>query len=363
VPRHLEPAIWLEVGCGIALVAGTLVAAQFSSAVDLSRFPLCWCGVLLALDGAARLRRGRSPLARPSDWLACGAARVLFWDAFELVDLRIKNWWYTGVSPDPWAGALFGALSFATVLPAVRLGLAVLRWDEITVATAQEDPGPKPTLKKPARPVVLLLLVGLLCLGLAIALPRYAFPFAWLFLWPLCEAAAALFPRGPGLSSPLERRPVVLKLFALALPLGLLWESFNWRCPRGWVYTVPFFEHPKLFEMPLLGYLGYLPFSLEAGAALALLDRLRPHLRGGRGAAALLAVLAIHLAVDRAARGQTVLSYAPYDATGAPPEAVRLERKTHMGLPRAELVVALGWQALDDDPALVRLWIDKANSR
>ena len=30
-----------------------------------------------------------------------------------------------------------------------------------------------------------------------------------------------------------------------------------------WIYHVPWASEPKLFEMPLLGYLGYLPFALE----------------------------------------------------------------------------------------------------
>jgi len=30
-----------------------------------------------------------------------------------------------------------------------------------------------------------------------------------------------------------------------------------------WVYHVPFVDFLHIFEMPLIGYLGYLPFSLE----------------------------------------------------------------------------------------------------
>jgi hypothetical protein len=285
----------IELACGIALIAGTLVGSRFSGTFDLYRFALCWIGVLVALDGAARVRTGTSPLGRFSDWLACAAASVLFWDIFELVDLRLQNWWYRGVSPDPWAGAAFGALCFATVLPAVRLGLAALR-------------APEQLPARPVRPAPLAL-AGAAALGLALAFPRFAFPLAWLFLWPLCEAALALLPRREGLRSPLEAPRMIPFLLILALPLGLLWEFFNWRCARGWFYTVPFFDRPKLFEMPLPGYLGYLPFLLEAGAALALLDRLRPYLRGGRGALALCAVLVVHLAADRATRAQTVISF------------------------------------------------------
>ena len=280
---------------GIALIAGALIGSRLSQELDLFRFPLCWAGVLLALDGAARLRRGRSPLARPSDWLACAAASVVFWDIFELVDLRLKNWWYRGVSPDPWGGALFAAVSFATVLPAVRLGTFVLAGEESAPARS-------------VRPFPVFAL-GLAALALALAFPRFAFPLAWIFLWPICEALAAVLPPGSGLRSPLEDPRRLRPLLLLALPLGFLWEAFNYGSARGWIYTVPFVERPKLFEMPLLGYLGYLPFLLEAGAALALLDRLRPQLRGVRGVAALLAVVAVHLAVDRATRAQTVISY------------------------------------------------------
>jgi hypothetical protein len=389
----------IQLCCGLLVIAGTFLAARVFEVVDLFRFPLCWAGLLLALDGAARLRRGSSPLRTPADWLFCAGASVLFWDVFELVDLRLKNWWYTGVSEEAWTGAAFGALSFATVLPAVRLGLASLtpvQEPEIT-----EDHG---GWRAP-------LAAGVALLALALAFPRQAFPLAWLFLWPLCEAANAALPRGAGLPSPLRTRSdprLIRRLLLLALPLGLAWEVFNWRCPRGWVYTVPHFEHPKLFEMPLPGYLGYLPFLLEAGAALALLDRLRPHLRGARGAAAFAAVLALHAGADRLARGQTVISVTPRLAQlrRVPPEllallaaeGVRTPRdvlekgtaglgpraaehvtrisqlavSTRMGVPRAERWVELGidpsarWQAVaastGDDPALVRLWLDAAKS-
>jgi hypothetical protein len=90
--------------------------------------------------------------------------------------------------------------------------------------------------------------------------------------------------------------------------MGLAWEAFNWRCARGWFYTVPHVGSPKLFEMPLPGYLGYLPFLLEVGAAVAVVDRVRP--RGARAALALAVLIAAHLAVDRLGRAQTAVSVA-----------------------------------------------------
>jgi hypothetical protein len=42
-----------------------------------------------------------------------------------------------------------------------------------------------------------------------------------------------------------------------------LWELFNFRARTKWIYTVPGFEELKLFEMPVLGFLGFPPFALE----------------------------------------------------------------------------------------------------
>lgn len=265
---------------GGALLAGVLIASRFSAGIDLLRFPIAWAGVLIALDGLARLRRGASPLRTRGDWIAASAASVLFWDVFELVNLRLRNWGYLGVSPDPWAGSAFALASFATVLPAARLGFA-------QIAGVLPRPAPRGRGWKAA--------AGLLLLGLALAFPRHAFPLAWIFLWPLCEAVAGV--------------RVPLRAMVLGLPLGLLWEALNWGCARGWVYSIPFFDRPKLFEMPLPGYLGYLPFALECAAALAVVDRLRPHLRGWRAPMALLAAVLLHAVANQLSRGQTVLSF------------------------------------------------------
>ena len=265
---------------GAAFLAAVLVASRFDEQVDLLRFPLAWAGVLLILDGLARVRNGKSPFASAGDFVAVAATSVLFWDVFELVNLRLRNWWYVGVSPRPWAGSAFALASFATVLPAARLAFA-----QVKGSAPLPAPGGR-ALKAAA---------GVAMLGLALAFPSRAFPLAWIFLWPVCEAIASV--------------RVPWRAMAIGLPLGLTWEALNWRCARGWVYTVPLFDRPKLFEMPLPGYLGYLPFALECAAALAVLDRVRPYLRGARGALALVAVVLLHLAADQLARGQTVLSF------------------------------------------------------
>jgi hypothetical protein len=44
---------------------------------------------------------------------------------------------------------------------------------------------------------------------------------------------------------------------------GLLWEFWNFWAGTKWHYHVPYFPNVKLFEMPVMGYLGFLPFAAE----------------------------------------------------------------------------------------------------
>ena len=57
------------------------------------------------------------------------------------------------------------------------------------------------------------------------------------------------------------RRIVLLALAALIC--GFFWEMWNYWSATKWAYAVPFVERFKIFEMPVLGFAGYLPFGLE----------------------------------------------------------------------------------------------------
>jgi len=56
-------------------------------------------------------------------------------------------------------------------------------------------------------------------------------------------------------------RFVVLPLAGLCC--GFFWEMWNYYALPKWYYTVPYVGFWKIFEMPLLGYTGYLPFAVE----------------------------------------------------------------------------------------------------
>jgi hypothetical protein len=48
-----------------------------------------------------------------------------------------------------------------------------------------------------------------------------------------------------------------------ALVCGFWWELWNFKSLAHWEYAIPSVHRFQLFEMPLLGYGGYLPFGLE----------------------------------------------------------------------------------------------------
>jgi hypothetical protein len=57
-----------------------------------------------------------------------------------------------------------------------------------------------------------------------------------------------------------------------ALICGLFWEMWNVYSLARWAYAVPLVHRFQIFEMPILGYAGYLPFGLECAVIVEILD-------------------------------------------------------------------------------------------
>lgn len=222
-------------------------------------FPL-WLGAILALDGRLELVRGSSPCSRsPRAFLGLFLLSLPLWWGFELANERLANWRYLGREHfTDLEYALLGSLSFSTVVPAVLLfaeSLHGARWLERFAR------GPR--LADTPRLRVGLFLAGLAQLAAWIAWPRVAYPLVWTSGVFLLEPI--LCARGRrGLLADLARgdwRPW-MALWSGGLLCGFFWELWNVHSHPKWIYDVPGFGEPRLFEMPLPGYLGYLPFAL-----------------------------------------------------------------------------------------------------
>ena len=101
-------------------------------------------------------------------------------------------------------------------------------------------------------------------LALTLVWPTVFYPLVWLSLYFLIEPLNYRL----GFRTLMERTRAgdwrqVGALFLGVLVCGFFWELWNHGSYPKWVYHVPGLGFAKVFEMPLLGYLGYLPFSLE----------------------------------------------------------------------------------------------------
>jgi hypothetical protein len=266
-PSHIAPT-WLWVGVVLMAVAWVVSWIGPAPLRYHTFFPL-WLGYILIVDGLTFARAGKSLLSiRHRRWPLLFVLSVPLWWLFEWANAFLDNWQY--VLPyryDPVHYALLASLAFSTVLPAVFSTAALLR-------TFPAFGGARRWLRLDPSPagLVAIAVLGAVLFALSLLVPRYAFPLVWIGLFLLLDPINRLLGWN-SLSAEVARGrwDTVLVLWAAGLICGVFWELWNWRAMPKWVYEVPFAGEPKLFEMPLLGFGGYLPFALEVFAAYALL--------------------------------------------------------------------------------------------
>lgn len=265
---------------GAATIAATLALSAAGVAI-VGRYvtPLCWTGFIVLIDGLLD-RRGESLLRARSGELALMAAiSVPSWLLFEWYDRPRfwlaggpELWWhYHGLPPWPERG--FGyAWSFATITPAV---LILARWLEPAVGRVA---GKGRGGQVPRELAATLAAVGAILAALPLLWPSAHFAADVWLAWPLLLDPVNWRLGRPSLLGDLERgrRARPLALLAAGLACGLLWEAWNMAAASRWTYTVPFLGHLKLFEMPVLGFLGFAPFALAVFALYQFLRGLLP---------------------------------------------------------------------------------------
>jgi len=223
-------------------------------------FPL-WLGYSLTVDALVFLRKGTSLLTRNrAAYAGLFLVSAPAWWLFELINLRTLNWFYLGEEAfSPIEFTAFSTLSFSTVMPAV-FGTAELAGTYRPLRRLGPGPAVPPT------PALLhrMLAAGCLMLLLVLAWPDLFFPLVWISLYCLIEPLNVKLGNR-SLLDDLARGDwrEVIALGAGCLICGLFWEMWNFFSYPKWIYRIPYADWLHLFEMPLPGYLGYLPFSLE----------------------------------------------------------------------------------------------------
>jgi hypothetical protein len=105
--------------------------------------------------------------------------------------------------------------------------------------------------------------------------PNETFPFVWIMPILFLEPLNYTFNPGASLARLLERGQLALpvSISSATLVTGFWWEFWNYYSLPKWVYTIPYVDFWKIFEMPLLGYLGYPFFGLIVFGYTALVLR------------------------------------------------------------------------------------------
>ena len=110
-----------------------------------------------------------------------------------------------------------------------------------------------------------MIFLGIFSLLSSALSPQYFFCLIWVGFIFLLEPFNYRYG-GRSLLRDLETgnpRRIYLLLVA-GLICGLLWEFWNFWALSKWIYTVPFFNKTKGFEMPFPGFLGFPPFAIQA---------------------------------------------------------------------------------------------------
>jgi len=246
-------------------------------------FLFLWVGYALVVDALNWKLGGTSLFSRNSKaYLGMFLLSIPGWWLFEFLNLFLQNWHYLHNRPvGSLEFAIRSSLHFSIVIPAVLSTAELWASSRLLVGSVQWH-----TITATNRRLVAFILTGIVMLVLVIAFPRYCFPLVWVSLYLIFDSMNMLL-RAPSLFKYLEGgnwRPV-LALALGALTCGFFWEMWNFYSLPKWIYTIPFGDVLHIFEMPVLGYLGYLPFGLEVYALYILLINLfglkRTFLYGG----------------------------------------------------------------------------------
>lgn len=223
--------------------------------------PIAWSAYILIADAATFAITGRSRLNdAPLSIARMALLSIPLWIIFEAYNLRLENWAYVGV-PLPWAAATLGyGWSFATITP------AIFETSDLVQAMLPTVGGEAWKISQGAETA--LMICGAACLIIPLVAPRalaaYLFALVWvgflLLLDPINRRIGLPSFLGD-LSEGFRRR--FYGFLGAGFICGWLWEFWNYWAPAKWHYTFPMFQSMKIFEMPVPGYLGFLPFALE----------------------------------------------------------------------------------------------------
>ncbi len=248
---------FMMVGSPLLFLVAALAMMQKREPFYTWFYSFAWWSFILFFESFLFYRKHHSLLfSNPTRFLLLLPLSVSIWLIFEAFNFRLQNWHYLSLPSSRGLRWLGYTIAYATVLPALFCTRNLL--DSLGFF---RDTG------KPAQRLGRLkdhfVGIGVASLVLPILFPKILFPLVWLGFIFLLEP----FNYRSGIGSILRDweegspRPLYLLLLS-GLLCGILWEWWNFWAGSKWVYTIPYLNFLNIFEMPMLGFLGFPPFAV-----------------------------------------------------------------------------------------------------
>lgn len=233
-----------------------------------------WISYIITINAFCFKRRGVSLLTdRTGYFLILFPGSAAFWWIFEYLNRFTNNWYYSGSGELSSSGYFFEAtLAFSTVLPAVMSTAEVIK--TFPRLYSGMDSYIRINLNSPRLTAMIILLISGAGLFMTAIYPELFFPLLWISPVVIILSLQSVF-RETGFLSSLNSgdwRAVVIYALA-ALFCGFFWEMWNIFSQAKWIYSIPYVHRFLIFEMPVPGYAGYLPFGIECAVVAGMLSK------------------------------------------------------------------------------------------
>jgi hypothetical protein len=229
--------------------------------------PIVWTGYILFVDALVFKLKGRALLMSDRlEFLVITVISIACWWLFEFYNAprfwksSPELWWhYHNLEPNLFLRRAGYDWAFATIFPAMfetaeLFTIGFFRREKSSAAIKL----PKPLLS-------IIVVAGAIAAVVPLMFPsEWLAPLVWLAFILLLDPVNAWLGQ-PSITGDLSRGDWrrLLSLLAAGFVCGLLWEFWNYWALSKWTYTVPYLGNVKIFEMPVLGYLGFPPFAVE----------------------------------------------------------------------------------------------------
>ena len=227
-------------------------------------FPIIWLGYILVIDALIyKLKKSSLISNRFYTFIGLFILSAFFWYIFEFLNtFAVNNWTYIGTEALGQSRTLFEYISFATVLPALFETSELIRALHLF-----DNKKLKKSHKITKTFLYIMMTAGIISFFLPFFLPAFTFPLIWLSFFLILDPINYLHKQ-PSIIQHLKDKKLAIPLSLLlaGIILGFFWEFWNYWATVKWTYTVPYVGFFKIFEMPILGYLGYFPFAFELNA-------------------------------------------------------------------------------------------------